>query len=178
MLTGTADHSKFGKGGGQRIDLKFSGFLQTDGIRLVIAQDVENEFLPQIPMIGSVFGDAETDVEAHRMNFDFFSLSRKACDFLEEQVKADKPFYLQLSHYAVHKQLQSLAETQAKYEMKKRGKWHYRAEFAACAEDLDTGIGIVLDKLAGSRIDGRRRFFLSDARHEIQRAVKVERSNS
>ncbi|MDE0826440.1 MAG: sulfatase-like hydrolase/transferase, partial [Akkermansiaceae bacterium] len=122
--------------------------------------------------------DAETDVEAHRMNFDFFSLSRKACDFLEEQVKADKPFYLQLSHYAVHKQLQSLAETQAKYEMKKRGKWRYRAEFAACAEDLDTGIGIVLDKLAGSRIDGRRRFFLSDARHEIQRAVKVERSNS
>ena len=55
MLTGTADHSNLGKGGGQRIDLKFPGFLQTDGIRLVIAQDVENEFLPQIPMIGSIY---------------------------------------------------------------------------------------------------------------------------
>jgi arylsulfatase A len=92
-----------------------------------------------------------------------FSLSRKACDFMEEQVEEGKPFYLQLSHYAVHKQLQSLAETQAKYEKKKRGKWHYRAEFAACTEDLDTGIGIVMDKLAELGIEENTYiFFMSD----------------
>ncbi|MFC1600846.1 sulfatase [Candidatus Sumerlaeota bacterium] len=92
-----------------------------------------------------------------------FSLSRKACDFMSEQVEAGKPFYLQLSHYAVHKRLQSLAATQAKYEKKKRGKWHYRAEFASCTEDLDTGIGIVLDKLAELGIeDNTYMFFTAD----------------
>jgi arylsulfatase A-like enzyme len=92
-----------------------------------------------------------------------FSLSRKACEFLDEQVKADKPFYLQISHYAVHKKLMALAETQAKYEKKKRGKWHYRPEFGACTEDLDTGIGIVLDKLKALGIeDNTYIFFLAD----------------
>jgi arylsulfatase A len=92
-----------------------------------------------------------------------FSLSRKACEFLDEQVKADKPFYLQISHYAVHKKLLALAETQAKYEKKKRGKWHYRPEFGACTEDLDTGIGIVLDKLKDLGIeDNTYVFFMAD----------------
>lgn len=92
-----------------------------------------------------------------------FSLSRKACEFMDEQVKADKPFYLQISHYAVHKKLMSLAETAAKYEKKKRGKWHHRSEFAACTEDLDTGIGIVLDKLKELGIeDNTYVFFMAD----------------
>ncbi len=92
-----------------------------------------------------------------------FSLSRQACEFMDEQVKADKPFYLQISHYAVHIGLMSLAETEAKYEKKKRGKWHHRPEFAACAEDLDTGIGIVLDKLKELGIeDNTYIFFMAD----------------
>lgn len=76
-----------------------------------------------------------------------FSLSRQACAFMAEQVQAKRPFYLQISHYAVHKELMSLRETAAKYEQKKRGKWERRAKFAACTEDLDTGIGMVLNKL-------------------------------
>jgi arylsulfatase A-like enzyme len=92
-----------------------------------------------------------------------FSLSRKACEFMDEQVNAGKPFYMQISHYAVHKRLMSLAETQAKYEKKKRGKWHYRPEFGACTEDLDTGIGIVLDKLKELGIeDNTYIFFMAD----------------
>ncbi len=92
-----------------------------------------------------------------------FSLSRQACDFMDEQVKASKPFYLQISHYAVHKELMSLAETQTKYEKKKRGKWHHRPEFAACTEDLDTGIGIVLDKLKELGIEENTYiFFMAD----------------
>ncbi len=51
-----------------------------------------------------------------------FSLTEKANDFMTQQVKAGKPFYMQLSHYAVHKRLQSLPETLAKYEAKPKGK--------------------------------------------------------
>ena len=63
------------------------------------------------------------------------------------QAAAQNPFYLQISHYAVHVRLQALKETEAKYEKKPRGKWHSNPLFAACGEDLDTGIGMVLDKV-------------------------------
>jgi len=76
-----------------------------------------------------------------------FSLTRRANEFMEQQVREKKPFYLQISHYAVHLRLMSLAKTLKKYEGKTRGKWHNQAEFAACTQDLDTGIGMILDKV-------------------------------
>ena len=76
-----------------------------------------------------------------------FSLTEKANDFMAQQVKAGKPFYMQLSHYAVHKRLQSRPETLAKYEAKPKGKYHHRADYGGCTEDLDTGLGLLLDKV-------------------------------
>ena len=45
-----------------------------------------------------------------------FGITRRAKTFMESQVKAQKPFYLQLSYYAPHQKPQALAETLKKYE--------------------------------------------------------------
>ena len=76
-----------------------------------------------------------------------FSLTKKANEFMAKEVKAGKPFYMQVSHYAVHKRLMSLPKTLEKYKAKKAGRFHHRPEFGACTEDLDTGVGLLLDKI-------------------------------
>ena len=45
-----------------------------------------------------------------------FGITRRAKAFMESQVKAQKPFYLQLSYYAPHQKPQALAATLKKYE--------------------------------------------------------------
>jgi arylsulfatase A-like enzyme len=69
-----------------------------------------------------------------------FSITRRAEDFMEDQVREGHPFYLQLSYYATHSPLQALDSTLAKYSGD-------RALEAAMTEDLDTNIGYLLEKL-------------------------------
>ncbi len=79
-----------------------------------------------------------------------FSLTSKANSFMEEQVKAGKPFYLQLSHFADHLNYEALPETVEKYKTKyadKATKYQKDPLWAAMNENLDTGIGMVLDKI-------------------------------
>ncbi len=79
-----------------------------------------------------------------------FSLTRKANTFIEKQVKADRPFYLQISHYADHLKYQALSETIKKYRTEhaeEATKYQNSPLFAAMNENLDTGIGMVLDKI-------------------------------
>jgi arylsulfatase A len=102
-----------------------------------------------------------------------FSLAKSSVDYLEKRANDQKPFYLMISHYAVHVRNTSLKSTRAKYlkivakrngvegdipdiskfdanadEMPKNLKhlWE-RANYAAMMEDMDTSVGIVLDKL-------------------------------
>ena len=44
-----------------------------------------------------------------------FSITRRAEDFMDEQVREGHPFYLQLSYYATHGPNQALASTVEKY---------------------------------------------------------------
>jgi arylsulfatase A len=76
-----------------------------------------------------------------------FSVTKASTDFMEKQVKAGKPFYLQVSHYAVHADLVMKQETLDKYNVKNPGKIHDNAGFAAMTENLDTGVGMLLDKV-------------------------------
>jgi arylsulfatase A len=79
-----------------------------------------------------------------------FELSRKSVDFIEKQVKASKPFYLQISHYANHTKYQALQKTINKYETEhadKATKYQNSPLWAAMNENLDTGVGMVLDKI-------------------------------
>jgi len=90
-----------------------------------------------------------------------FSITRRANAFIDKCAKASRPFYMQLSHYAVHVQHFARPETLEKYRKAPRGAKCNNRDFAnppprrnawaplyaAMIEDLDAGLGMVLDKV-------------------------------
>ena len=90
-----------------------------------------------------------------------FGISKRACDFMADQVSNNSPFFMQVSYYAVHVQNYGLESTKEKYRNKKPGKKSVPRDFelpppplnqgmvsyAAMLEDLDTGFGMILDKI-------------------------------
>jgi len=83
-----------------------------------------------------------------------FSMTAKAILFIEQQSKADKPFFVQLSHYAEHNSVQFRPETlQACLEdedirnIQPVGLRKRVASRSAMVEDMDTSIGQLLSKL-------------------------------
>ena len=76
-----------------------------------------------------------------------FSTTERAINFLERQAKSNTPFFLQVSHYAVHSDIMMRKETLKKYQNIDRGLYQNHAGFAAMTEDLDSGVGILLDRV-------------------------------
>ena len=76
-----------------------------------------------------------------------FSITEKGNEWMETQVRAGRPFYLQLSHYATHLAVHALESTLKKVEARKPGRRHTLAGHAAMTEDLDTGLGMTMDKI-------------------------------
>jgi arylsulfatase A len=102
-----------------------------------------------------------------------FSLAKTSTDFLKARAEDEKPFYLMISHYALHVRNMSLKSTRAKYlnivaerngivggipdisrfddnaiDMPKNLRAHWeKANYAAMVEDMDTSVGIVIDEL-------------------------------
>jgi arylsulfatase A-like enzyme len=79
---------------------------------------------------------------------DVFGLTSRAIEFIEDQVASKKPFYVQISHYAVHTPVESLAASRAKFEKLNSGKRHSDVDYAAMTWDLDTSIGNLLRKVS------------------------------
>jgi len=137
----------FGKWGGQRPAPEGAGYDATDG------------------RLNNYHGDFRSLEDTRPVPRDnpkrIFSITDHACAFMEEQVQANRPFYLQLSHYAVHSQHKARQETIEKYKLLPPGQLctpedyqdpppgvnEWTLEFAAMVEDLDTGVRMVLDKL-------------------------------
>ncbi|MFT5153692.1 MAG: arylsulfatase A, partial [Planctomycetota bacterium] len=76
-----------------------------------------------------------------------FSISESGIGFMRECAEQERPFFLQLSYYAVHLELHALDATLAKYEALPGGDKHANPLYAAMTEDLDTGVGRVLDAI-------------------------------
>ncbi|MFM1801346.1 MAG: Choline-sulfatase [Planctomycetota bacterium] len=83
-----------------------------------------------------------------------FGITRRAINYMNQQVKSGNPFYLQLSYYAVHSQPQALAATLKKYQSDQsrnqpvgKGARGGGAVMAAMTEDLDTCIGKLMNEL-------------------------------
>lgn len=91
-----------------------------------------------------------------------FSITEKAIGFIEEQVEEGNPFYIQISHYAMHAGRECLNKTREKYVKHPLVQAWYRengtdpdtihrkqdpANWLAMGEDLDGRIGAVLDKI-------------------------------
>ena len=57
-----------------------------------------------------------------------FSLTDQSIGFMEDQVAAEKPFYLQVSHYAMHIWHDSLEETREKYKSLPMGRKYQKKD--------------------------------------------------
>ena len=91
-----------------------------------------------------------------------FSVTEKAIGFMEDQVEAGQPFYLQISHYAMHEGRECLPATREKYLNHPAVQAYYKkigktaetvtrksdpAIWLGMGEDLDRRIGAVLDRI-------------------------------
>lgn len=106
-------------------------------------------------------------------------ITRKGVAFMKDQVEAGRPFYLQLSHWAVHANLEATVASLAKYEAKPRGAQQVNPALAAMTEDLDAGMGGILEALDSLGIeDNTYVVYMSDngSVPNIPGARKYERS--
>ena len=83
-----------------------------------------------------------------------FSTTKKAISFIEKMAKSKEPFFLQISHYAVHSNIMMRKKTLEKYRNKEKGKYQNHEGFAAMTEDLDTGVGMILDRVKELGLEG------------------------
>ena len=82
-----------------------------------------------------------------------FSITERAIDFIEENSVKNTPFFLQISHYAIHSDIMARRSTYKKFKDKKPGKIHNNLGLAAMTFDLDESIGLILDKLEELDLD-------------------------
>ncbi|MCA9234161.1 MAG: sulfatase-like hydrolase/transferase, partial [Planctomycetales bacterium] len=88
---------------------------------------------------------------------EMFSMTNRALDFVDDHAGVggdDRPFYMQISHYAVHDSSQTLAATKAKYDAKfatdpgiRHPDGANNTTFAGMTEDLDTTVGQIMTYL-------------------------------
>ena len=82
-----------------------------------------------------------------------FSITEKAVEFMKKNVENKTPFYLQISHYAVHSSLQMKKNSLNKFQSKEKGSFQKDPGLAAMTQDLDEGIGVILKNLKDLGID-------------------------
>jgi len=63
------------------------------------------------------------------------AITGRAVDFMQRMKEADRPFYVQISHYAVHLDMQATKGSYEKYSQKPCGKFHSVPGFAAMTAD-------------------------------------------
>lgn len=99
---------------------------------------------------GNLMSNSEDKWEGIFVNNDpkrSVSITNRALNFVERQVRNGNPFYLQLSHYAPHVDIQTKASTLEKYRNKLKGVKHHQPGWAGMLEDMDHTIGIILEKV-------------------------------
>ena len=94
---------------------------------------------------------------------EIFSLTERGIRFIEDNVKTGKPFYLQLSHYAVHSPVQSRPESADKISTVSPGSIHDDPDYAGMTWDLDASLGQIVAALQELNIDNETYIvFMSD----------------
>lgn len=78
---------------------------------------------------------------------DIFGMGKRAAAFMEKHVNANKPFFIQLSYNALHYPENARPDTVAKYRKLMRNGNDRSVGRAALGENLDEGIGILMDKV-------------------------------
>ena len=79
---------------------------------------------------------------------DIFGMAQRAVAFMEKNKLAGKPFFIQMSWHALHAPQNAMKTTLAKYAKKMNSSVdEKRVGSAAIAENLDTGVGTVVDAI-------------------------------
>lgn len=95
-------------------------------------------------------GNGEGDLGSAPINADAkraYSITDRALSYLDGRVGSGTPFYLQLSHYAVHATIQTTQASYDSYAGVPAGANHDNRHYAAMTTDLDFNVGRVLDHL-------------------------------
>jgi arylsulfatase A-like enzyme len=89
------------------------------------------------------------------------SLTDNAVQFIRHQAHADAPFYLQVSHYAIHLSAEAKPATLARHKARTPGKTHTAYWYAAMIDDLDQAVGRILDVLDELKLTDSTYVFLT-----------------
>lgn len=105
------------------------------------------------------------------------TITDQALHFIDRQHHTKTPFYLQISHYAVHLDIYYNQETLDHVRKLPTGRKHNMPEFAAMTSDMDDSIGRIIDKLSQlDLLNNTWVIFLSDngGRNSIPKAAKIK----
>ncbi len=108
-----------------------------------------------------------------------FSLTNRSMDFMTSCTEKQKPFYLQISHYAVHANIESKESSYNMLKDKPKGEQQKDAGYAAMTFDLDESLGLILEKIKALGIeDNTYIIYMSDngSVPNIPGAKKYEKS--
>ncbi|HUV67314.1 MAG TPA: sulfatase-like hydrolase/transferase [Sedimentisphaerales bacterium] len=103
-------------------------------------------------------------------------ITQEAINFMRKQAASQIPFFVQMSHYAVHLDIFYRQETLEKTRTWEPGRRHRMPEFAAMTYDVDQTIGQILDEVERLGIaDNTYIFYLSDngGRNTIPRSPEA-----
>jgi arylsulfatase A-like enzyme len=90
-------------------------------------------------------------------------VTKRSVAFMENAVGEGKPFFMQVSHYADHLTFKSSPVMLKKYKTLPKGERHSDPVFAGMNEDLDAGVGALLDAVDRLDIaDNTYIFYLAD----------------
>ena len=78
---------------------------------------------------------------------DIFGMGKRAAEFMEKSIEADKPFFIQLSYNALHYPENARPDTFAKYRKLMPNGNERSIGRAAIGENLDEGIGLLMAKV-------------------------------
>ena len=92
---------------------------------------------------GNVTGDSDDATDPKRTR----GVTERTIGFIENCVTDKQPFFAQVSYYAVHLAVQARSETVEKYRLRGRPTRNAPAEFYAMLEELDAGVGRLLETL-------------------------------
>ena len=99
-------------------------------------------------------GDAEDGQVVQTDPKKMMDLTNKGIAFMQEAVAADEPFYLQLSHYAVHTLVETTQAAQDYFTTKPSGTIHTNIDYAGMTRDFDDAVGVLLAEIANLGISG------------------------
>ncbi|MFZ4426371.1 MAG: sulfatase-like hydrolase/transferase [Saprospiraceae bacterium] len=85
-----------------------------------------------------------------------FSITDSACAFMADAVRQGKPFFVQLSHHAPRKPIETRQASLTEWSnpvLHPPGQRHKDPEYAAMMSDMDAGLGILFDSIKALGLD-------------------------